>query len=109
MRCRGQRDEIADPDFVGEHGAGGEHFHAGDHDAGIVLADDAQRRHWDVLAMIEFRIARGLRRHHGVNGVDIVVADMTIIGEQIIGMTAGGLQLVGLHRHAGDERRNVIG
>ena len=58
--------------------------------------------------MIEFRIARGLRRHHGVDRVDVVVADVAIIGEQIIGMAARRLQLVGLHRHAGDERGDVI-
>ncbi len=75
----------------------------------IVLADHAQRRHRDVLALIELRIARGLRRQYRVDDVEVVVADVTIIGEQIVGVTARRLELVGLHRHAGDEGGDVVG
>ena len=103
-----ERNDVADPDLVGVERAGRQHLHAGDDDAVVVLAHDAQRRHRDVLLVIELRIARGLRRHHRVDHVDVVVADVAVVLLQVVGEGVRLRQRVGLHRHAGDERRDVI-
>ena len=105
-----QRHDVADPDLVGEDRAGRQHLHAGDDDAVIVLAHHAQGRHRHVLPLIELGIARGLRRHHGIARIDVVVADVAVIGDRRCphGRT-GAFKLVGLHRHAGDEGRDVVG
>ena len=59
--------------------------------------------------MVEFRIARSLRRHHGVDDIGVVVADMAIIANEVLGVGVRRRQGVGLHRHAGDKRGYVIG
>ncbi len=100
---------VADPDLVGVERAGRQHLHAGDDHAVILLAHHAQRRHRQVLLVIEFRVARGLRRHHGVDDIDVVVADVAVVAQKVLGMRMRGRQLIRLHRHAGDERGDVVG
>ena len=59
--------------------------------------------------MIEFGITRRLRRHNRVDDVNVVVAQMMIVTNKIVGMGARRRQCVGFDRHAGDEGRDVIG
>ena len=108
LLLRRQRDDIADPDVVCEHRAGGEHLHAGDDDAVILLAHHAQGRHRQILLEIEIRIARGLRRQHRISNVKIVVAGMLVIAQHVVGVRVGRGQRAEIHRHAGDEGGDVV-
>ncbi len=89
--------------------AGRQHLHAGDDDAVVLFTHDAQRRHRNILLVIEFRVARGLRGHHGIDHVIVVVADPPIVTLQIVGEGIGLGQRVGFHRHTRDERRHMVG
>ncbi len=109
LLVRRERKHVADPDFVGIDRAGREHLHARDHDAVVFFPHHPQRRHRKVLPLIEFRIARRLRRQHGVDDVDVVVPDVAVIPNEIVGVRTGCRQRVGLDHHAGDERGDVIG
>lgn len=104
-----ERDHVAEPDVVGIEGAGRQHLHAGDDDAIVVLAHHPQRGHRNILLVVELRITGGLRRHHGVDDIGVVVADVAVIGHEVVGVRAGRRQRIGLHGHAGDERGDVIG
>ena len=105
----GERDDVADPDLVGVGGGGRQHLHAGDDDAVVVLAHHPQRRRRDVLALIEFRIAGSLRRHHRVRHIDVVVADVAIVVQEVVAEPVRRRQRAGIHRHAGDVGRQMIG
>ena len=95
LLVRRQRNDVADPDFVGERGAGRQHFHAGNNDAGIVLAHDLQRRHRNILPLIKFRVARGLRGHHRIDDVEVVVADVAVIGSRLSAYPCGAFSSSG--------------
>ena len=103
---RRQRNEVADPDFIGEHRAGGEHFHARDHQAVILLAYHAQGRDRDVLLDVELRIARRLRRNNGIAGVNVVLAHVLVIARDVVGVFAEHL---GQYGHTGDKARHMVG
>ena len=79
-----QRDHVANPDFVGEDCARGEHFHPADHDAVVLLAHDAEGRHRQVALLVKRRITGRLGRQHGVDRVEIVVTDVPVVGEQMV-------------------------
>ena len=102
----GERDQVADPDLVGEHRAGGQHLHAGDHHAIVLLAHDPQRRDGEVLLHVELGVARGLRRDHRVGGVGVVLPHVLVILEQVA-LVLAEHRRVG--RHAGDECGHVVG
>ena len=59
LGCKGQ--EVADPDLVGEHGSGSEHFNAVQDNAGVVRAGYLQAGAARARAVIELGIARALR------------------------------------------------
>ncbi len=105
LRFRRQRQDVADPDFVGECRAGRQHLHAGNDDAVVLLADHAAGRIGQILLLEEIRIARGLRRHDGVRGEDVVVAHEFVIAPHIVGILPEQFRL---QVHAGDEARDVI-
>ena len=108
LLLRRQRNDIADPDVVGEHRAGGQHLHAGDDDAVVLLAHHAQGRHRKILLEIEIRIARRLRRQHGIGNVKIVVAGVLVVAQHVVGMGVRRGQRAEIHRHAGDEGGDVV-
>ena len=105
---RRQRNDVADPDVVCEHRAGGEHLHAGDDDAVVRLAHHAQGRHRQILLEVEIRIARRLRRQHGVGNIEIVVAGVLVVAQHVVGMGVRRGQRAQVHRHAGDEGGDVV-
>src|SRR5262249_19697630 len=55
---------------------------------GVVLSDHPQCRYWNILSLIKFRVASSLRRQYGVDDIEIVVAGVAVISEQIIGVRA---------------------
>jgi len=100
------------PDLVAEHAARRQHLHARYDDAVVLLRDDPQGRDRQVHALIVVGVAGGLRRQHGVGRVYVVAAHMLVVVEQVAREAAiAAVALVehlGLHRHAGDEARDVV-
>jgi hypothetical protein len=99
---RGERQDVADHDLVGERGVGGEHLHAVQHHAGVGLARHAQRRHLQARALVELRVARALRRQDRVHQELVLVAHLLPHAQEVVLVAAGLIEDLRLHRHAGD-------
>ena len=78
------RREVADQDLVGIDRAGGEHLHAGDRDAGIVLGHHLQVRIVALLAGKQVGALSPARRRHGEAEIEIVPARMVVVAQQVL-------------------------
>ncbi|MBX9826200.1 MAG: hypothetical protein K2Y27_14560 [Xanthobacteraceae bacterium] len=118
-QCRGDgfalqllvdRRQVADQNFVGIDRAGGEHLHAGDRDAGVVLRHHLQVRIVALLAGKQLGALSSARRRHGEAEIEIVPAGVVVVPEQVL--TEARMQLVeqtGVHRKSCNEPRHLIG
>jgi hypothetical protein len=62
------------------------------------------------LWVIEFGVARASRRQHGVRRIDVVVAHVAVVIDDVIAVDRSDLvEHVGLHGQPRNEARNVIG
>src|SRR2546427_2511377 len=103
-----QRYDGTNPDLIGQDRASGKHFHAGDHHTIVFLAHNTEGWYWQVLPVVKRRITGGLGRQYSVDRVDVVVADVPVVGQQMVRMTVRRREVVDLHGHAGDEAGDVI-
>ena len=78
------RRQVADQDFVGIDRAGGEHLHAGDGDAGVVLGDDLQVRIVALLAGKQVGALAAARRRDGEAEIEIVLAGEVVILQEVL-------------------------
>jgi hypothetical protein len=102
--------EVADPHLVGEHRAGGQHFHAGDDDAAVVLGDHLQGRIVARLAGEDFPAADAGGRRYREREIEIVLARMVVVTREVGAETGGErVEQLGLHRQPRDQARDVVG
>ena len=78
------RREVADQDFVGIDRAGGQHLHARDGDAGVVLGDDLQVGIVALLAGKQVGALAAARRRDGEAEIEIVLPREVVILQQIL-------------------------
>src|SRR5215475_1407411 len=103
-----QRDDVANPDLVGEDRTCGEHFHPADHHAIVFLVHDAEGGHRQVSLLVKCWVTGSLGRQHGVDRVEVVVTDVPVVGEQMVRLAMRPREFVHLHRHARDKAGDVI-
>jgi hypothetical protein len=69
---RSKRDQITDPELVGEYRTGREHLHPGDYDTIVVFANHAESGNGYILFNVKFRIARRLWRENGIGRESVI-------------------------------------
>ena len=108
--ARRERDDVADPELVGEHRAGRQHLHPVEDHALAVLRRHPQRRRAPVGALVEVRLARALRRQDRVGEVEVARARVLVIGGDALRI--GAAVAVEYRRpdgQPGDRGRHMVG
>lgn len=104
------RRQIADENLVGIDRAGGEHLHAGDGDARVVLRHHLQVRIVALLAGKQIGALSSARRRHGEAEIEIVAAGVVVILQQVLAAArTQGVEQARVHRKSRNQPRHLIG
>jgi hypothetical protein len=76
------------PDLIREHGAGGQHLHAGTHDAGVSLGNDLQARIVALLPRKQLTAAQASRRHDRKAEIKIVAPRALVVANEVLSEAA---------------------
>ena len=102
--------EIADQDLVGEHGAGGEHLHAGHRDARGVLGHHLEIGIVALLPGKQVGRAHSGRRRDGEAEIEVVPARVLVVAQQVLAEAgAQPFEHRRVHRQPGDEAGDLVG
>ena len=87
-----QRQQIADPDLVGEYGCGRQHLHARNDHTVVILAHDLQARNRQILLLIKGRITRRLGRQHGISRIGVFFPHTVVVPRHVLRQKLGSRQ-----------------